>query len=105
MFKVYVNPGKARVLVTKAQVEEGEWVLVSAHPTWERAYRKALFIADLYDYVLEWDAGEAPRRGLSRGVERAWAHSFTPSAEAWGQRRRINMRRITPGLWQLAWTK
>jgi len=54
MFRVYLNPKEARVLVTKAKVEEKDWVLVGKYSTWDKAYRKALYLASRLDYVLEW---------------------------------------------------
>jgi len=35
-------------------VEEKDWVLVSKYPTWDKAYKKALYLASRLDYVLEW---------------------------------------------------
>ncbi|ACB39774.1 hypothetical protein [Pyrobaculum neutrophilum] len=54
MFRVYINPKEERVLVTKLRVAGEGWVLVTKYATWEKAYRKALYIANKLDYVLEW---------------------------------------------------
>ncbi|ABP51419.1 MULTISPECIES: hypothetical protein [Pyrobaculum] len=54
MYRVYLNPKEGRVLVTKTKLFEDGWVLVTRHSTWDRAYRKALYIASKLDYVLEW---------------------------------------------------
>lgn len=54
MFRVYINPKAERVLVTSLKIDDRSWVLISKHPTWERAYRKAVYLANRLDYVLEW---------------------------------------------------
>ncbi|ABL88158.1 conserved hypothetical protein [Pyrobaculum islandicum DSM 4184] len=54
MFRVYLNPKEERVLVTKQRIIEDGWVLIAKHTSWEKAYKKALYIASRLDYVLEW---------------------------------------------------
>ncbi|MEM1599087.1 MAG: hypothetical protein QXP31_11810 [Pyrobaculum sp.] len=54
MFRVYLNPKEQRVLISRFRVVEDDWVLISAHQDWEKAYRKAAYLANKLDYVLEW---------------------------------------------------
>jgi hypothetical protein len=54
MFRVYLNVKEGRVLVTKTKLTERDWVLVAKHSTWDKAYKKALYLASRLDYVLEW---------------------------------------------------
>ena len=54
MYRVYINPKEERVLVTRTKVVGEGWVLVTKHATWDKAYRKALYLANRLDYFLEW---------------------------------------------------
>ncbi|MGC9130933.1 MAG: hypothetical protein ACP5H5_05040 [Pyrobaculum sp.] len=54
MYRVYLNPKEERVLVSKIKVVGEGWVLVAKHTSWEKAYRKAVYIANKLDYILEW---------------------------------------------------
>ncbi|MEL9991482.1 MAG: hypothetical protein QXP98_07160 [Thermoproteus sp.] len=75
MFRVYINPAEGRVLVAKSPLEEKGWVLISASRDWEKAYRKAAFLADLYDFVLEWDPQPPPEVQTESGLWRSDADS------------------------------
>ncbi len=54
MYKVYLNPAEKRILVTRRTIREGGWLILSRHATWEKAYRRAVYIADKLDFILEW---------------------------------------------------
>jgi hypothetical protein len=54
MFRVYLNPKEERVLVTRAKVVDKYWVLIAMYSTWDKAYRKAVYLANRLDYILEW---------------------------------------------------
>lgn len=54
MYRVYLNPKEERVLVTKFKIVENGWVLVSKYASWEKAYKKAVYLANKLDYILEW---------------------------------------------------
>lgn len=54
MFRVYINPRAERVLVTSLKIRDKGWALVSTHSTWDKAYRKAIYLANRLDYILEW---------------------------------------------------
>jgi len=55
VFYVYVNKRKQRVLITTERIREPSWRLAGVHPAADKAIRHARFIADVRDYVLEWD--------------------------------------------------
>ncbi|MEZ0320282.1 MAG: hypothetical protein ABWK05_09890 [Pyrobaculum sp.] len=54
MFRVYLNPKEQRVLISRFRILEDDWVLISTYQNWEKAYKKAAYIANKLDYVLEW---------------------------------------------------
>jgi hypothetical protein len=55
VYFVYVNKRKGRVLITRERVLGGGWRLAAAYGNAAAAMRLARFIADVRDYVLEWD--------------------------------------------------
>jgi len=58
VYRVLVNPSKGRVLVSgktrDLELLSQGWVLEGEFPTWSAAFSYAKYIADKYDYVLEW---------------------------------------------------
>ena len=55
MFYVYVNKRKGRVLLTNRRLRDPLWRLAGRYADPKTAMRRARFIADTRDYVLEWD--------------------------------------------------
>ena len=54
MYRVYLNPKEERVLVTKLKIVENGWALIGKYASWEKAYKKAVYLANKLDYILEW---------------------------------------------------
>ncbi|MFN3804009.1 MAG: hypothetical protein ACK4SY_03035 [Pyrobaculum sp.] len=54
MYRVYLNPGGGRILITKMPIREGGWVLLRRYRKWHKAYREAVHIATELEYVVEW---------------------------------------------------
>lgn len=54
MFRIYLNPKERRILITREKISEKGWALIAVHSTWDKAYKRALYVANKLDYVLEW---------------------------------------------------
>jgi hypothetical protein len=50
-----VNKKKQRVLITRERIRDPQWRLAGVHPAAAKALRHGRFIADVRDYILEWD--------------------------------------------------
>ncbi|MEM4511169.1 MAG: hypothetical protein QXD08_09450 [Pyrobaculum sp.] len=57
MYYVYINRASGRVLVTRKK--QKEWTLYAAYSSLKLALAAAKRLADLYDYILEWDPPKA----------------------------------------------
>jgi hypothetical protein len=55
VFYVYVNKRKQRVLITRERIRDPQWRLAGVHPAAAKALRHGRFIAEVRDYILEWD--------------------------------------------------
>ena len=55
VFYVYVNKRKQRVLITRERIRDPQWRLAGVHPAAANALRHGRFIAEVRDYILEWD--------------------------------------------------
>ena len=65
MFYVYVNKRKGRVLLTTRRLSSPLWKLAGIHAELRVAMRHARFIADIRDYILEWDLLAYSHNGIA----------------------------------------
>lgn len=54
MYRIYLNPRKERIFITKTPMREGGWILLRRYRKWHKAYREAIHIATELEYVVEW---------------------------------------------------